>query len=378
MKTMTSRQRLLALLRGQPTDRIGNTLRGLRPWDARRCGLLHESYRPLVEAARQHGDWIAPIGLETGFYGSVAPLQRRDSVRPPADGETVEHRVTEVAGPRGTLREVVAFDRVQQLSMTVEHFIKTPEDAETFLALDYAAPRPDVAGVLAMDRRIGERGLVMVGFTDPVGMLHSLVGTETLAFWSFEHRDLLHRLLTELARRTMDFLKHVAGGLRGRATLIYGYTGPEVVVPPLHPPEDFRDLCYRYDRPINDLVHEAGGFVHVHCHGSIGKLLESLADMGTDFLHPVEAPPMGDTPLVEAKRRIGDRVVLEGNVQIADVMEEEPAAFRRRVERTVAEGKPGGRFCLCPTASPYAVELSDRALRNYLTLIEVAETEGRY
>jgi len=100
--------------------------------------------------------------------------------------------------------------------------------------------------------------------------------------------------------------------------------------------------------------------------------------MGTDMLHPVEAPPMGDTPLLEAKRRIGDRVTLEGNVQMADVMEEEPRAFRRRLQQVVAEGRPGGRFCLCPTASPYAVELSQRTLQNYLTLIDVVLKDGRY
>jgi uroporphyrinogen-III decarboxylase len=107
-------------------------------------------------------------------------------------------------------------------------------------------------------------------------------------------------------------------------------------------------------------------------------VLEDFAALGTDMLHPVEPPPMGNAPLLEAKRRIGGRVVIEGNVQISQVMEEEPAAFRRRVEQVITEGKPGGRFCLCPTASPYAVVMTQRATENYLTLIELAETVGQY
>lgn len=134
----------------------------------------------------------------------------------------------------------------------------------------------------------------------------------------------------------------------------------------------------RYNKPLHDLIHDAGGFVHVHSHGSVGEVLEDFADTGTDMLHPVEPPPMGNAPLLDAKRRIGDRVVIEGNVQISDVMEEEPSLFRRRVEQVIAEGRPGGRFCLCPTASPYAVVMSQRATENYLTLIELAETAGRY
>ena len=382
---MTSRERLLAILRGEIPDRVGNTLRGVRAWDEKRCAALHGSYRPLVAATYKRGDWIAPIGFDGGFYGSVAPLERRTWTEQSAGHETQELRITEVTvpagrvGPSRVLREVIAFDRVQQLPMTAEHFIKTQEDAEGFLSLPYAPARPDIGGALELDRRIGDRGLIMIGFSDGTGEVHSLVGTELLALWSVEHRELLHRLLSEQLRRKMDVVKHfISSGLTKQVTAIFGYTGPEVVVPPLHAPSDFHDLCFRYDRQLNELIRSAGAFVHVHCHASINKVLEGFVAMGTDMLHPVESPPMGDTPLAEAKRRVGSQLTIEGNVQISDVMEEEPAAFRRRVEQVVAEGKAGGRFCLCPTASPYAVELSPGALANYLTMMDVAETDGRY
>ena len=101
--------------------------------------------------------------------------------------------------------------------------------------------------------------------------------------------------------------------------------------------------------------------------------------MGVEADHDaVEAPPLGDTPLAEAKRRIGHRVTIEGNVEISRLLDEEPAAFRRRIEQTIADGKPGGRFALCPTASPYPVELSPTAVRNYLTMIDVTLEQGRY
>jgi len=381
---MTSRERLLAMLRGEMPDRIGNTLRGLRPWDEKRSAALHPSYKPLVEAARRDGDWIAPIGFESGFFGSVAPLERRDWVQEVPGHPNQQHRVTELVVPaaRGAgrkLRQVVAFDREQKLPMTVEHFIKTPEDAQAYLTLPYAAPRPDIAPMLQLDHHIGDRGIIMIGFSDGTGEVHTLLGTETLAIWSLQRRELLHRLLAEQLRRKLDIVRHfIASGLNRKIPVLYGYTGPEIVVPPLHPPQDFHDLCFRYDRQLNDLIHEGGGFVHVHCHASINKVLEGFVRMGTDMLHPVEAPPMGDTPLVDAKRRVGGHLTIEGNLQISDVMEEEPRAFRRRVEQVVAEGKPGGRFCLCPTASPYAVELNATALTNYLTIIEVALTQGRY
>ena len=68
------------------------------------------------------------------------------------------------------------------------------------------------------------------------------------------------------------------------------------------------------------LIRSHGCFVYVHCHGALDAVLERFADMGVNVLHPIEAPPLGDITLAEAKRRIGDRVCLERNIQIGDVM----------------------------------------------------------
>jgi hypothetical protein len=70
--------------------------------------------------------------------------------------------------------------------------------------------------------------------------------------------------------------------------------GQERVAPPLHGPLDFHDFNARYDKPIIDLIHEIGGRMHVHCHGSIKRVLNYFVDMQVDVLHPFEAPPMGD------------------------------------------------------------------------------------
>jgi hypothetical protein len=376
---MTSRERLLAILRGQPTDRIGCTMMGVRVWNDEWRAKRHASYRRVIDAVWEHGDWLTPIGYERGFYDSVAPIAQRSWTEPVPGHEGVVHEVTVVEAPRGPLRQVVATDMAAGLPMTVEHFAKTPADAENFLALPAEHPQPTAERLLERDRLIGLRGLVLLGVTDAVDDLFELLGSETLAVWSIEHRDLVHRLLAEFSRRKLAVVKHfISTGVFRKMPVVVGRAGPEVVLPPLHSPEDFRDFWVRYNKPLHDLVHDAGGFVHVHSHGSVGKVLEDFADTGTDMLHPVEAPPMGDAPLADAKRRIGGRVVIEGNVQIGDVMGEEPAAFRRRVEAVIAEGKPGGRFCLCPTASPYAVEMSGRATTNYLALLELAQTAGRY
>lgn len=338
------------------------------------------TYRPLIELARQMGDILSGIGFETGFYTTAADLKIDRFTEDVPGHPDVEHRVTVVHAPGGPLRAVVAVNRREPIPMPHEHFIKTPDDAENFLAIPYVPIHVDVAPFIQRDRQLGDRGLAMIGIgCDPIGDVHGLLGTETLAFWSVQHRDLVHRLLDEQLRRKLDVIQQFnASGIHAEMPVLFTHTGAEIVVPPLHSPSDFRDFCVRYDRPLHDAIHSGGGFVRCHCHGSLSKILEDFVEAGVDMLQPVEPPPEGDTSLEEAKRRIGDRLVIEGNIQFARLAHDEPTAFRDLVRQTVADGKPGGRFVLCPTASPYWTDLPDRALANYQTLIDVALTDGQY
>jgi len=377
---MTSRERLLALLAGQPTDRIGLHIMGVRPWTDWWMADRHASYRPLIDAVAAKTDLCAFTGFDTGFYYTAADGNVRARIENPSGHPGVEHRIREVDTPTGMLREVYAVDTANPLPMPIEHFIKTPADVDGFLALSYEPIRPDIEPLLELDRRIDDRGVVWIGLgSDPIGEVHQLLGSERMAMWAYEHRDLIHRLLAEMLRRKLAALgAFAAADLAAKMPVVFMHVGAEAAVPPLHGPDDFRDFVARYDAPLHDAIHAMGGYVRVHCHGSVGKVLGDFAAMGADMLHPVEAPPMGDVTLTEAKGLVDGRVTLEGNIQIANVMEDDADAFAELVATTIAEGKPGGRFCLCPTASPYQVELSERTVRNYLTLIDMALDLGRY
>jgi hypothetical protein len=107
-------------------------------------------------------------------------------------------------------------------------------------------------------------------------------------------------------------------------------------------------------------------------------VLEDFVEMGTDCLHPMEAPPWGDVPLAEAKRRIGRDICLEGNLQMGDIYtcnEEEMAQICLDALR---DGAPDGGFILCPSASPFMPTLQENHLKNYLTIIDIGRKYGKY
>ena len=44
----------------------------------------------------------------------------------------------------------------------------------------------------------------------------------------------------------------------------FGWVGPELCIPPLASPAHFREYCFEYDKPLIDLIHDAGKLVWVH------------------------------------------------------------------------------------------------------------------
>ena len=117
------------------------------------------------------------------------------------------------------------------------------------------------------------------------------------------------------------------------------------------------------------MVHSYGKKVMIHCH--IRMVLEEFKEIGMDMLHPIEAPPMGDCTLTQAREVLGEDVVFVGNVQVGDIFSKSKEALRQIVKETMLEGKKG-RFVLAMTASPNYPELDDHLRENYITVVETA------
>ena len=153
-------------------------------------------------------------------------------------------------------------------------------------------------------------------------------------------------------------------------------SGEEYVTPPLHSGKDFREFASEPEKEISRRLRDAGRLLHIHCHGPLTHVLEQFAELGTDCLHPLEAPPLGDVTLEDAKRRIGHRVCLEGNIQIGDIYaaptEDIIAQVKRNIEVTSCRG-----YILCPTASPHTAVLTDQTVKNYVAMVQTGAQYGR-
>jgi len=131
-----------------------------------------------------------------------------------------------------------------------------------------------------------------------------------------------------------------------------------------------------YDEPMVRSIQARAGFARLHCHGRLRLILEDIAATGCSGLDPIEPPPQGDIELEEVRRRVGEQMVLFGNLEASDLENLPVEEFSHKIRSGLVQGTSGkGRgFVLMASSCPYGRVLSDRALRNYERMVEMAES----
>ena len=105
--------------------------------------------------------------------------------------------------------------------------------------------------------------------------------------------------------------------------------------------------------------------------GSVGLRPDKTPD-GIECMDP---PPLGDVELADAKRRIGSRIFLRGNLDSVNVLwRADEETFVRNVRATIEAGKPGGGYILGTACSVAPEAPPERMAR----LVDMAEKWGTY
>jgi len=141
-------------------------------------------------------------------------------------------------------------------------------------------------------------------------------------------------------------------------------------------PAIFRELGLPIVKKMTALAKKYRMPSHIHSCGPEMELVKICAEE-TDLtlIDPLEIPPMGDCELKTIKRRYGDKLVLKGNLHTTSVMlhgtaEDVAEASRRAID----DAGEGGGFILS-TGDQCG---RDTPPENIMALIETARTYGRY
>jgi len=389
---MNRRERLMATLRGEPVDRpavnfyeIGGFQ--VNPSDPDRFNVYNDpSWQLLLQLAEEQTDLIRmrspvrPRSHEVQGLPFKSEVQARRAEffrieKYEQDGSRFRRVTLEVGGR--VMTSLTRRNPDMDTVWTVEHLLKDTNDLEAYLKLpdEVFAEQVNVAGLVEEEKKLLDRGIVMVDTEDPVCAAASLFSMEDFTIVALTEQKLFHRLLEKLARHIHNRTEQTARAFPGHLWRIYG---PEYVTEPYLPPHLFQEYVVRYTGPMVQVIQKYGGFARIHCHGRIRAVLDYIVGMGATAIDPIEPPPYGDIELADVRRDYGKALVLFGNIESADVENAEPARFEKIVEKTLIEGTSGeGKgFILMPSAAPNGRKITPRMMANYETMVRLATRFG--
>lgn len=365
-----SRRRFLSALYLEDVDTVPVMPYGVYPHQP---GSFTEdpSYQPLITLVEDRCDALHPYSPRIGRNIFLSSSDRAsigsDSWK---EGDRIFYS-QEIDTPRGLLRCIDSRHEGGPFRC-IKPYIESDEDLEKFLSVPYEKLTIDASNLAEEDAGIDGKGLLRLDIPEPLGYVAPLFRFEDFVSKSYNRKEVIRELLDIFFERCMDY---AIGITKVGVEATYWLTGPEYAAPPLFPPKFFREYVRRYDSEIIKIVHEGGGIAVIHCHGSINRILEEFTAMRVDALHPVEAPPLGDTPLSEAKKRIGDRVCFIGNIQIGDIYVSPCQEIDEKV-RDAINACPDGGLILSTTASPHWSPIPTETLKNYFQFVDSGRKYG--
>ncbi len=340
----------------------------------------HPKAGKVMELIAGAADNLAGLpGMDYGFFGF--PVKRREEVviedRP---GQYQRKRHTQET-PAGTFTAItyhpageLDFHWEKRSIATLEEFRRLAETPRPALVWDAARWREALAG-------IGERALPVTGLPHPLGALVRNAAMESVYAWFYEDPETMHRFLAAANEQ-------VAVALEGMLTAglgpYYAVCAHEMLLPPWLGHALFDEFVFPYDKRVNDVIHRHGGKLRAHCHGNCMDFLEQMAEMGLDAIEPLEHPPAGNVDLAEAKRRVGGRMMLCGNVASERFIFATPAEVRAEARAAIRAAAPGGGFALrtsggdSGTCMPMPEELAARVLDNIEAYLQAGLDFGQY
>ena len=338
---MTSKERLETAWLFQEPDRVPVELQ------ISQRAREHPRAKRLLELIAEHADnFCGAPGYDWGFMGHAATYSERILEERPGEFIRRERAFETPAGRFSAItREPLSREAAPDWHWE-KRYICSPDDIRRVVETRLEVRAPDRASFDKEVAKIGDTAVAITGIWHPLGWLVRNATMEEVYIWFRTHRPLMHRFLEV----TNDYVASVVEKMMDAGVgPCFAVTAHEMMIPPWAGPEFFEEFIFPYDKHVNDVIHRHGGKLRIHCHGNAMGYLERFSQMGVDSIEPLEGPPMGDCDLAEAKRLVGDRMLLSGNVPSPYFTTWSRRQVEDSVRRAIRAAAEGGGFSLRTT-----------------------------
>ncbi|RLE94871.1 MAG: hypothetical protein DRN04_02150 [Thermoprotei archaeon] len=292
--------------------------------------------------------------------------------------------VREVETPKGSLREVrrivdeyllvklrsmdIVSDKwySEEYPLIKEYFVKDYSDLD---ALEYLL-NPFTGSMLKELKdavmATGSKGIVHASFPSPVNEAVHAYGLKNLLVACYREPGFVRELLEIFQSYLIDLIQLVLSETAVDAIHVsWCYTSLSSGWSPR--------LWEKYIEPLVkeqvEVTHIYGGFYHYYDDGECMRLLPLLKDSEIDILSTLPPPPLGDADIAEAKKIVGDKICLVGNLDIQLLRYGKPGEVLEAARRIVHETAPYLGFILGPSDGLHA----HTPLENVKAYVKAAE-----
>jgi uroporphyrinogen decarboxylase len=345
MERMTGRERFLATIRRQRTDRLAFQVHG---W--------MDSYLDAYLRGMDQYEAYDYFGMDPVIYMNPA---FRYSERSLADWRVKRYDLGEapdgsrrwrerIETPGGTL--TLAGAKNVHTGWITEPIVSSERDLELWTKYVPVPESVDWTPVREARERIGERGIVRGAYFDfgqgsPWQSFCTLRDTEPAIYDCIDKPDLMHATLEAILEKKLSVVERGGEILLDLVETGGGAGSSTVIGPALH-----REFCLPYDQRQHAALHAHGTNVVYHLCGGVMPLLELVAQNGADGLETMTPPAMGgDCDLREAARRVGDRLFFIGGFDQNAGFEQGNPALVRRMVHSLFESCPNGGYVCSPS-----------------------------
>jgi len=382
---MTSKERLLAVLKGQEPDRI--------PWAPLIDGYFISSLREknirvrtlnVVEILRYIGADILERHVTTytdilnmGSSHNVyvepkqAAIQGNVKITVNLDKKTGELSCV-YETPVGILKEKYLFTNTSPfIPFPVEHKIKKKEDLKIYkYLLENVKHKPCFEGFQKEADYIGDDGLATASgpSTPLLRLLQRDMGVERFYYFLSDYPKEMEEILAIMHERNKEIYRTIA---ESPAEVVIGYENTSTT---LLSPKIYERFCLRQINEYADIVHEKGKIFLTHMCGKLSKLMDLLDKGKQDGIVDVTPFPTGDLDIAEAIKVLGKTKIIMGGIDPTAFTKLSVEGIRKYVKELLQKVAPGNNFILgSGDATPY-----DTPLENLKAVTEVIEKYGMY
>lgn len=366
MSEMTSRKRLMKAYRLEEPDRVPITFYSTEEW-------VKSGDNSTVNLVMNESDitFLIDIAGMDGcrmYFGDIPIKSERYSQ------EGYDYIRYTVETPKGPLQSLVKiYPEHFGGEWKIEHFAKDEQDVERFLSIPYKPFKPNPKSYLKWKRRIGERGVVNLAIPAPIYLAAFLMRLDTFLFNCIRNPSLIFQIEGVALQRLLDYINY----LSKVGVDIYWMIGAEFLSTTMAHPRNYEKYVLPYDQKVVKAIHDANGIAYTHMHGKVGTLLEKIAATGIDVLDPLEPPPRGDVDLKYAKKTIGSKVCLCGNIDQINLPVQNPKQIVDMCRKSIEAAAHEGGYVVMTTGTLGEVRPSI-PVENLKALIDAVKRYGKY